>query len=131
MQSARQGHVIAATAESGQRSSVAVTLSLLLLSASFALPAAAQTAPATAVSAEAIKQREQELEAARLEQKNAAELKQKLQAEIAAIGQDRSKLNQQLIDTATKVRGVETSIGDAEARLRPLDSREAQIRVSL
>ena len=127
MQPARDRHFIAASA--GQRSSAAVTLSLVLLSAGFALPVAAQSAPP--VSAEAIKQREQELEAARIEQKSAAELRQKLQAEIAAIGQDRSKLNQQLIDTATKVRTIETNMGDAEARLLSLDSREAQIRASL
>ncbi|HKU07616.1 MAG TPA: hypothetical protein VJR30_16215, partial [Bradyrhizobium sp.] len=131
MQSARDRNPIAATVESGQRSSVAVTLSLALLSAALALPASAQTAPPAPVSADTIKQREQELEAARTEQKNAAELRQKLQAEIAAIGQDRSKLNQQLIDTATKVRAVETNITDAESRLRPLDSRETQVRASL
>src|SRR4029453_1971225 len=83
------------------------------------------------VSADAIKQREQELEAARIEQRSAAELQQKLKADIAAIGQDRSTLNQQLIDTATQVRTIETRIGDAESRLGPLDSREAQIRGSL
>ena len=55
----------------------------------------------------------------------------KLKADIAAIGQDRSKLNAQLIDIAAQVRGVETRIGDAEARLRPLDSREQQMRGSL
>jgi septal ring factor EnvC (AmiA/AmiB activator) len=131
MQSARERNSIAAAAEGGSRSSVAVTLSLALLSANLALPAAAQTAPPAPVSADAIKQREQELEAARLEQKNAAELRQKMQAEIAAIGQDRSKLNQQLIDTATKVRTIENSIADAESRLRPLDAREGQIRASL
>ncbi len=95
------------------------------------MPALAQTAAPASVSADAIKQREQELVAARTEQKRAAELQQRLQAEIAAIGQDRSKLNQQLINAATKVRTVETNIGDAELRLRPLDSREAQIRGSL
>ena len=58
-------------------------------------------------------------------------LQAKLKADIAAIGQDRSKLNQQLIDIAAQVRGVETRIGDAEARLRPLDDREQQIRSSL
>ncbi len=98
-------------------------------------PAAAQVAEstpqATAVSPDAIKQREQELEAARAQQKSAAELQQKLASDIASIGQDRSKLNQQLIDIAAQVRGVETRIGDAEARLRPLDSREQQIRGSL
>jgi septal ring factor EnvC (AmiA/AmiB activator) len=58
-------------------------------------------------------------------------LQEKLTADIAAIGEDRSKLNQQLIDIAARVRGVETKIGDAEARLRPLDIREQQIRTSL
>ncbi len=98
-------------------------------------PAAAQVAESTpqttAVSPDAIKQREQELEAARAQQKTAAELQQKLATDIASIGQDRSKLNQQLIDIAAQVRSVETRIGDAEARLRPLDSREQQIRGSL
>ena len=98
-------------------------------------PAAAQVAESTpqttAVSPDAIKQREQELEAARAQQKSAAELQQKLAIDIASIGQDRSKLNQQLIDIAAQVRSVETRIGDAEARLRPLDSREQQIRGSL
>ena len=98
-------------------------------------PAAAQVAESTpqttAVSPDAIKQREQELEAARAQQKSAAELQQKLAIGIASIGQDRSKLNQQLIDIAAQVRSVETRIGDAEARLRPLDSREQQIRGSL
>src|SRR6202000_355758 len=82
----------------------------------------------SAVSPDAIKQREQELDAARTQQKNAAELQEKLKADIAAIGQDRSKLNAQLIDVAAQVRTVETRIGEAEARLRPLDAREQQIR---
>src|SRR4051794_7467 len=89
---------------------------------------AAQPAPA---SPEILKQREQELEAARAEQKNATELRERLKADIAAIGEDRSKLNQQLIDVAAQVRGVETSIDDAERRLRPLDLREHQVRSSL
>ena len=58
-------------------------------------------------------------------------MQQQLKAEIAAIGQDRSKLNAQLIDVAAQVRTVETRIGDAEARLRPLDAREQEIRSSL
>ncbi|WP_312002504.1 murein hydrolase activator EnvC family protein [Bradyrhizobium hereditatis] len=97
--------------------------------------ALAQSVPsaqqATAVSPDAIKQREQELEAAREEQRKAAELQQKLKADIAAIGQDRSKLNQQLIDIATQVRSIETRIGETEGRLRPLDAREQQVRASL
>ncbi|MHB8271690.1 murein hydrolase activator EnvC family protein [Bradyrhizobium sp.] len=126
------------TARRGRRHSLRAPLSLIVLTASFAglalSPAAAQIAAATpqvAPSSDAIKQREQELEAARAQQKSAAELQEKLKADIAAIGQDRSKLNQQLIDIAARVRGVETRIGDAEARLRPLDAREQQIRSSL
>jgi septal ring factor EnvC (AmiA/AmiB activator) len=127
------------TARRGQLSSVRIPLSMALLSAGFAgmclSPAAAQVAASTpqvtAASSDAIKQRAQELEATRAQQKNAAELQRKLAADIAAIGQDRSKLNQQLIDIAAQVRGVETRIGDAEARLRPLDSREQQIRGTL
>ena len=127
------------TASRGQRSSIRIPFSIALLSAGFAgislPPAAAQVAAATpqatASAPDAIKAREQELEAARTQQKNAADLQEKLKADIAAIGQDRSKLNQQLIDIAAQVRSVETRIGDAEARLRPLDTREQQIRASL
>ena len=127
------------TVRSGPVASARISLSIALLSAGFAgispSPIAAQLAESTPQSAvpspDAIKQREQELEAARVQQKSAAELQQKLKADIAAIGQDRSKLNAQLIDIAAQVRGFETRIGDAEARLRPLDTREQQIRGSL
>ena len=117
----------------------AVSLPLLLLSANIFTaslsPAVAQSAAptqqATAVSPDALKQREEELEATREQQRKAAELQQKLKADIAAIGQDRSKLNQQLIDIATQVRSIEQRIGETEGRLRPLDSREQQVRASL
>jgi len=153
MQATPDIHSYSDTARRGQRSSVRIPLSIALLSAGFAsmsvlpaaaqvLPAAAQVLPAaaqvagsppqtTATSPDAIKQREQELEDTRAQQKSAAELQQKLRADIAAIGQDRSKLNQRLIDIAGQVRSVETRIGDAEVRMRPLDAREQQIRSSL
>jgi murein hydrolase activator len=104
---------------------------------SFVVPVASAsaqtTAPAQNASAlpDAIKQREQELEAARAAQKASADAQARLKAEISAIGQDRSKLNEQLIDVAGKVRAAEAGISDAEARLRPLDSREQAIRSSL
>ena len=110
---------------------------LALLLASLAAPVAstsAQTAtpaPNAPASPDAIKQHEQELEAARAAQKASADAQAKLKAEIAAIGQDRSKLNEQLIDVAGKVRAAETGVADAEARLRLLDSREQAIRGSL
>ena len=127
------------TASGGPLASARISLSIALLSAGFAgaslSPIAAQVAESTrqtaAPSPDALKQREQELEAARAQQKTASELQQKLKADIAAIGQDRSKLSAQLIDIAAQVRDIETRIGDAEARLRPLDTREQQIRGSL
>ena len=107
-------------------------LSAILL---FFSPVAAQgpAAPPQSVanSPDPLKQREQELEAARLQQKNAAEQQAKLKAEIAAIGEDRSKLNQQLIDIATRVRDVETRVAGTEDRLRLLDAREQHMRSSL
>jgi murein hydrolase activator len=112
--------------------------SIILLSAGFAsagVAASAQVADpapqAAAASPDAIKQREQELETTRAQQKSSAELQQQLKAEVAAIGQDRSKLNAQLIDVAAQVQGVEARIGETEAKLRPLDAREQQIRSSL
>jgi len=107
---------------------------LLITSLAGASLAQAQTAapPQTAaISPEAIKQREQELEAARARQKSAEEAQAKLKAEIAALGQDRSQLNQQLIETAANVRAVETKIDEAEARLGALNAREQQMRASL
>lgn len=139
MHSTRNIHSHPDTAGGGVRLMAAISLPQMLLAASFVAlslaPAAAQqaapTQQATAASPDIIKQREQELEAAREEQRKAAELQRKLKADIAAIGQDRSKLNQQLIDIAALVRGVETRIGETEGRLRPLDIREQQIKGSL
>jgi septal ring factor EnvC (AmiA/AmiB activator) len=92
----------------------------------------AAPAPQTAaISPDAIKQREQELEAARASKKSAEDAQAKLKAEITSLGQDRTQLNQQLIDTAANVRTVETKIDEAEARLKTLNGREQQARTSL
>jgi septal ring factor EnvC (AmiA/AmiB activator) len=101
------------------------------VSSSVMAQAAGTPSPAAAPSADDIKQREQELEAVRAQQKSAAELQERLKVDIAAIGQNRAKLNQQLIDAAAGVRDIETKIAEAEARLLPLDSREQEIRASL
>jgi septal ring factor EnvC (AmiA/AmiB activator) len=116
-----------------QLSTFLLSAGLVIMSpaAAFAQVTAAAPEATGPASPDAIKQREQELEAARLQQKSAAEAAEKLKADIAAIGQDRSKLTAQLIDIAAQVRDVETRISDAEARLRPLDARERQIRSSL
>jgi septal ring factor EnvC (AmiA/AmiB activator) len=139
MQPARTIYSYPDTISRGQLSPIRISLAAAVLSAGLAgiglssavAQLAASTPQTTAASPDAIKQREQELETTRAQQKSAAEAQQKLKADIAAIGQDRSKLNAQLIDIAAQVRGVETRIADAEARLRPLDSREQQIRGSL
>lgn len=116
--------------------STALPLSVMLAAlhiASNAESARAQavTKQVAAPDPDAIKQRTQELEAARDQQKKAAELEQKLKADIAALGQDRTKLNQQLIGIAAQVRDVEGKMADTEGRLRPLDARELQIRAAL
>ena len=144
MSSARTFPSYPGTARRGRRSRVLLSIAFLSvgLTGTDVLPAAAQVAAAQVQTAatpgqpaagtpDAIQQRAQELEAARQQQKSAAELQAKLKADIAAIGQDRSKLNQQLIDIAAQVRGVENNIGEAETRLRSLDSREQQIRMTL
>jgi murein hydrolase activator len=120
------------TARRGWIAAVPLSAALILAGGSLS-PIAAQTAapPQVAASPDALKQREQELEAARLEQKRAADQQTRLKADIAAIGEDRSKLNQQLVDVATRVRDAEGRVADAEGRLHLLDSREREMRDSL
>jgi septal ring factor EnvC (AmiA/AmiB activator) len=78
-----------------------------------------------------IKQHEQELQAAREAQSKSADTEAGLKREIEEIGADRGKLNQALIDTAGRLRGVEARIAATEARLKPLDDNERTIRKSL
>ena len=103
---------------------LAATLGLVLVFASNA-PSIAQSA------LDALRQRDQELESVRSEQKKAAETQAKLQAEVAAIGEDRRKLNLALIATAARVRAVEARFAEAEERLNPLDDSERALRQSL
>jgi septal ring factor EnvC (AmiA/AmiB activator) len=100
----------------------AVGLSLLL---ALSVPANAQPASDT------LRDRSQELEALRSQQKKSAEAEDRLKAEIEAIGQDRRKLNQALIDTAGRLRDAEARIADSEDRLKPLDDNERSLRQSL
>jgi septal ring factor EnvC (AmiA/AmiB activator) len=78
-----------------------------------------------------LKQRDQELQAARDAQKKSIETEVALKHEIDQIGADRKKLNQDLIDTAARLRSLEVQIPATEARLKPLDADEATIRKSL
>jgi murein hydrolase activator len=78
-----------------------------------------------------LKQHDQELDAARAQQRAALEAQTRLKLEIEAIGADRRALNQQLIDTAARVRDVEANIEATQARLQPLDEREHIFQTSL
>jgi len=80
---------------------------------------------------EDVRKHDQELEAIRAEQKKALDSQKKLQDEIAALSDDRRKLNQALLDSATSIRTAETKISAAEGRLQQLVGTEASIRKSL
>jgi septal ring factor EnvC (AmiA/AmiB activator) len=80
---------------------------------------------------EAIKQRDHELDAIRANERASAENQAKLRREIETIGEDRRTLNQQLIDTAARVREVEASIDATRERVKPLDAQETALRKSL
>lgn len=86
---------------------------------------------AQAPTEDAVKQRQQELEAARAAQKKAAEREAALKSEIAVIAKDRAKLGQQLIESAKRVSDVEAQVAATQARIKPLDERETAIRASL
>jgi septal ring factor EnvC (AmiA/AmiB activator) len=75
--------------------------------------------------------RKQELEALRAEQKKALDNEARLKRDIETIGDDRRKFNQQIIDTAARVVGVEERIAQTQERLKPLDDGEQALRTSL
>jgi septal ring factor EnvC (AmiA/AmiB activator) len=75
--------------------------------------------------------RYQALEAIQAEQKQAAEAEAALRKEIQTIGEDRTKLNEDLISTAARLRAIEDRIAATETRLGPLATNEAKVRNSL
>jgi murein hydrolase activator len=91
----------------------------------------AATAQTPKPSLDEVRQRDQELEAVRAQQRKAIDSEKKLRAEIDAIGEDRRKLNQSLIDTAAGIRSAEARIAEAEIRLKQLLEGESSIRKSL
>jgi murein hydrolase activator len=101
----------------------------LVLPFALSTPGQAQTAKTERL--ETLRQHDQELGAVRDEQKKAADSEASLKREIEQIGADRRKLNQDLIDTAGRVRGVERKITTTEAKLKPLDENERAIHRSL
>jgi len=96
-----------------------------------ALPLALTAAALAQTKLETLQQRDQELDAVRLQQRKAAETERRLKLEIETIGDDRRRLNQALLDAAAKLRGAEARVAATEARLKPLDDTERSIRASL
>ncbi|CAN0193384.1 unnamed protein product, partial [Phaeothamnion confervicola] len=109
------------TGDSRRASAATLALALSLL----ATPAYPQS------TLDALRQRDQELEAIRSQQRQNSETETKLRREIDTIGEDRRKLNQALIDTAERLRAAEGRIDETEARLKPLDDNDRAIRRSL
>ena len=72
---------------------------------------------------DALKQHDEELKSVRNQQRRSAETEAALKREIDEIGADRRKLNQDLIDTAARLRGIETKIAATQERLKPLDEK--------
>jgi septal ring factor EnvC (AmiA/AmiB activator) len=110
----------------------------LIAGLGFVVPAAAPAqqpaAPAQTQNGDkrdALKQRTDDLKSLQEQQQKSAETEAAIKREIEEIGADRRKLNQALIDTASRVRDVETKVTTTEARLKPLDDQERTIRASL
>ena len=112
----------------------------LLAGLAIAMPAAqAQQPPAPAAKTQsqsgsnldALKQHQDELKALRDQQQKSVETEAEIKRQIEAIGADRRKLNQALIDTASRVRDVEAKVAATEDKLKPLDARETSLRKSL
>jgi len=102
------------------------------LAIAYSHQAAAQNEPARASSpAELIKRHDKELDAVRAEQKKAAETEKKLRSEIDRLGADRRKLNQNMIETAARIRGAEQDVATIENRLQLLQNSERGINNSL
>ncbi|MGA7974881.1 MAG: peptidoglycan DD-metalloendopeptidase family protein [Pseudolabrys sp.] len=78
-----------------------------------------------------LEQHNQQLKKLRKQQSKSADTEAELKREIEALGTDRRKLNQNLIDTAATLRELEAEVASTQTRLKPLDEKEAGIRKSL
>ena len=89
------------------------------------------TAPLAQANLEKLRQHDKALEAIRSQQRQVIETEARLKREIGSIGDDRRKLNQALIEAASRLRTVEGRVTETETRLKPLDDSERGIRQSL
>src|SRR5215467_5818073 len=93
--------------------------------------ALAQSSRSPAKTQNTVKQHDQELNSVRDEQRKSLETEQRLTTENSAIAEERRRLNQSLIASASRIRAAEERVAAMEARLRELDGNEANIRQSL
>jgi septal ring factor EnvC (AmiA/AmiB activator) len=77
------------------------------------------------------KQHDQELDSIRAEQRKSSETEQRLTTENSAIADERRRLNQSLIASASRIRATEERIAAMEIRLHEFDNTEVNIRKSL
>jgi len=110
---------------------LAVSLSLGVTAAAIAQSKAPAARGKDVEKLNALRQRDLELEALKLQQKQAAETEASLKRELATIGDDRRKLNQALLDTAARLRSTESQIAESENRLRALEAKERTMREAL
>jgi len=110
----------------------------LMAASAQAAPRARTPAPADAnrsvsppASLDTLKERDEQLEKLRAEQRRILENEAKLKREIEAIGDDRRKFNQQIIETAARVTEVEERAAQTQERLDVLDDKEQALRASL
>jgi septal ring factor EnvC (AmiA/AmiB activator) len=110
----------------------------LMAASTQAAPRARTPAPADAnrsvsppASLDTLKERDEQLEKLRAEQRRILENEAKLKREIEAIGDDRRKFNQQIIETAARVTEVEERAAQTQERLDVLDDKEQALRTSL
>jgi murein hydrolase activator len=80
---------------------------------------------------DALKRHDRELQEIQSKQRKSRAVAARLKREIESIGDDRRKLNRQLIAVAARVRAVEAQIAEIEERLKPLDEKKATLRKSL
>jgi septal ring factor EnvC (AmiA/AmiB activator) len=92
--------------------------------------ALAQYSRAPAKPAATARPPDQELDSVRDEQRKSLETQQRLTTENSAIADERRRLGQSLIDSASKIRATEDRIATMEVRLREFDDNEANIRKS-
>ncbi len=117
-------------------SALALALPLGAHLAAFAQAPNSQVSPAppaqpVSATGDTLDQRDQELDAVRAQQRQSVDSQAKLKLQIESLSEDRRALNQQLIESAARVRDVEAKIDIVQVRLNSLDDREKVFQKSL